>query len=187
VLDRWIRAFNSHDVDALVELADPGIEVIPISYAESLPLGATYHGHDGLRSLMDATFGRFPEVRMALEPRTPQVGQRTTIDVTFDLEPGVVRRAVADYAIHAGRVQSIITYETDEQRRAATRRGATLTGREREVLSLIAAGHTVAEIAAELHLSELTVRTHVRNAKDRLNARTTAHAIALAVEERALD
>jgi len=187
VLERWIRAFNDHDVDALVELADPEIELVPVPGAESLPAGATYHGHQGLRSLMTATFGRFPHVCATYKARTPQVGQRTTADVTFTLSPGSTRRAVVDYGIHLGRVHSVFSYDSEDERRTATRRGASLTGREREVLSLMAAGRTVAEIADELHLSQLTVRTHVRNAKDRLNARTTAHAIAMAVEERALD
>ena len=46
-----------------------------------------------------------------------------------------------------------------------------LTGRETEVLRLIAAGRTNAEIAAELVLSPLTVKTHVSRILAKLLAR----------------
>lgn len=57
-----------------------------------------------------------------------------------------------------------------------------LSRREREVLSLIAAGADRQEIAEELTISVATVRTHVRNLLRKLNARNRAHAIALAMQ-----
>lgn len=56
-----------------------------------------------------------------------------------------------------------------------------LTEREREVLTMVARGADVTEIAAQLTLSSHTVRTHLRNAMRRLGARNRAHAIALAL------
>ena len=51
-----------------------------------------------------------------------------------------------------------------------------LTPREREVLALLGAGHTNAQLAAELFISEKTVKTHVSSilAKLRLPDRTAA-------------
>jgi DNA-binding NarL/FixJ family response regulator len=63
---------------------------------------------------------------------------------------------------------------------AASRRPATaepaLTAREREVLALVAAGHTNQQIATRLSVSERTARTHVSNilAKLGLSSRTQA-------------
>ncbi len=62
-----------------------------------------------------------------------------------------------------------------------------LSRREREVLSLIAAGADRQEIADELTISIATVRTHVRNLLRKLNARNRAHAIALAMQRGLID
>jgi DNA-binding NarL/FixJ family response regulator len=56
-----------------------------------------------------------------------------------------------------------------------------LTVREREVLERLADGLSVEEIAADLVLSTETIRTHVRNAMGKLQTRTRAHAIVVAL------
>lgn len=55
------------------------------------------------------------------------------------------------------------------------------TSREREILSMLAAGDTDTQIAGKLGLSPATVQTHVRNAKAKLGARTRAQAVAMAL------
>jgi PAS domain S-box-containing protein len=63
-----------------------------------------------------------------------------------------------------------------------------LTRREREVVTMIALGRETADIAAELHISPETVRTHVRNAMAKLGARTRAQLVALVLcSEHAVD
>jgi PAS domain S-box-containing protein len=61
--------------------------------------------------------------------------------------------------------------------------GAELTPREREVVRLVALGETGPEIAASLHISHQTVRTHVRNAMTKLGARSRAQLVAKALGE----
>ena len=58
-----------------------------------------------------------------------------------------------------------------------------LTAREREIVRLVALGHTAREIGDELHISHDTVRTHVRNAMEKLHARSRAHLVAKAVAD----
>ncbi|MCA0377892.1 MAG: response regulator transcription factor [Actinobacteria bacterium] len=62
-----------------------------------------------------------------------------------------------------------------EPRRVLSNSGALdaagLTEREREVLSLIALGHSNGEIAGELFLGEATVKTHVSNLLQKIGAR----------------
>jgi DNA-binding NarL/FixJ family response regulator len=57
-----------------------------------------------------------------------------------------------------------------------------LTSREREVLALLAKGRSDKEVASALHLSRLTVRSHVQNVMDKLNAHTRAKLVAIAYE-----
>jgi DNA-binding NarL/FixJ family response regulator len=57
----------------------------------------------------------------------------------------------------------------------------TLTPRESEVLAHVADGLSHEEIGRRLSISPETVRTHVRKACERLNARTRTHAVATAL------
>ena len=58
-----------------------------------------------------------------------------------------------------------------------------LSARELEIVRLIAHGESGPEIAAELHISHDTVRTHVRNAMRKVGARSRAHLVAKVLGE----
>jgi DNA-binding NarL/FixJ family response regulator len=65
----------------------------------------------------------------------------------------------------------------------ATARLTGLTEREREVLGLLANGHSYDEIGKQLGISPETVRTHVRKAMGRLEAETRTQAVAKAIRQ----
>jgi DNA-binding NarL/FixJ family response regulator len=102
-----------------------------------------------------------------------------------DVEPELLVAGIR--AVHAGEAllaptvtrRMIDTFLTRRPTadRAATRRLATLTQRERETLELIAQGMTNAEIAAALVLSETTVKTHVGRVLMKLEVRDRVHAV----------
>jgi DNA-binding NarL/FixJ family response regulator len=86
------------------------------------------------------------------------------------LAPTITRRLVERFARH--------------DRPAATghRDLAALTPREHEVLGLVARGHTNAELAGQLHVSEATVKTHVARILGKLGLRDRVQAVILAYE-----
>lgn len=62
-----------------------------------------------------------------------------------------------------------------------------LTTRQRAVLTGLATGDSVEEIARELNLSPDTVRVHIRNARMRLGARSRSHAVVIALQRGCID
>ncbi|MGW0770425.1 response regulator [Streptomyces sp. NPDC002676] len=64
---------------------------------------------------------------------------------------------------------------------------ATLTERERQVVALVADGMSNAEIASQLTLSPLTVKTHANHAMAKLGARDRAQLVVLAYQTGLVD
>jgi PAS domain S-box-containing protein len=67
------------------------------------------------------------------------------------------------------------------------RKPRTLSPREREVLGYLARGLTGEQIAERLVLSPETVRTHIRNAREKLGASTRVEAVTTALLSREID
>ena len=59
---------------------------------------------------------------------------------------------------------------------------AKLTPRQREVLQLVAEGHTARQIADTLHISRRTVEFHKYNIMETLNVKTSSDLVALAIK-----
>lgn len=95
---------------------------------------------------------------------------------------------------HALMVVLSVRSEPDGEELISTDHGAsareldsTLTPREREVIRLVAQGATSRQIAAELHLSPTTVRSHVRNAMVKTQAHTRAQLVAIVLGDGFID
>ena len=58
-----------------------------------------------------------------------------------------------------------------------------LTGREREILQLLADGMSNADVAQRLFISQETVKSHVRHILAKLEADTRTHAVAIALRD----
>jgi DNA-binding NarL/FixJ family response regulator len=86
------------------------------------------------------------------------------------LAPSVTRRLIHEFS-HSARTQQSAPAELND-----------LTPRELEVFQLIARGLSNAEIAAELVVSETTVKTHVARVLMKLGVRDRVQAVVLAYE-----
>ena len=86
------------------------------------------------------------------------------------LAPSVTKRLIEEFGKHPERTPK------------KTKELQTLTEREEEVLKQVARGLSNAEIAAQLHVSETTVKTHVAHLLDKLELRDRVQAVILAYE-----
>ena len=81
----------------------------------------------------------------------------------------------------------VVSLEQARFRRQSADRARNLSHRERAVLGELARGNPTEQIAEELFLSPHTVRSHVKAAMRKLDARTRAHAVAIALSAGAID
>jgi RNA polymerase sigma factor (sigma-70 family) len=86
------------------------------------------------------------------------------------LAPTITRRLVERFA------------RVDPDRSALHRDLATLTPREREVLTLLAGGLSNTELAGALQLSEATVKTHITRILTKLQLRDRVQAVVVAYQ-----
>jgi DNA-binding CsgD family transcriptional regulator len=181
----WFAAYNARDIRELCALAHPSIEVVPMRPLMKALLGTAFHGEDGVRTLMQWTFERFPRIHVQ-DVTTQETASLVMAETTFiydvDAIPQDRRKIWSLFDIDEGGIRSIHGYATHDEARRAGRRPSTLTPREREVFGLLARGLTATQIADQLYISPLTVRTHIQNGKDRLGAKTRMEALSMALQ-----
>lgn len=104
-------------------------------------------------------------------------------DTTADELVRAVRLAIAGDALLAPSVTRRLIERFANRAAAPASQGLeTLTGRELDVLLLIARGLSNAEVAERLFLGETTVKTHVAHVLDKLDLRDRVQAVVLAYE-----
>lgn len=103
------------------------------------------------------------------------------------LEPGLetawtdeVRRAFADRPSIVARFRSLVATERELETVTTPVAAPALSPREREVLIELARGSTYADIAANLFVSENTVKTHISSLYSKLSAGRRSEALAVA-------
>jgi DNA-binding NarL/FixJ family response regulator len=106
-----------------------------------------------------------------------------------DIEPDELRAAIRTVAAGQSLLAPAVTRSVVEEfarlkgpEAAGAERLAVLTGREREVMALVAAGLSNEEIGRQLLMSPLTAKTHVSRAMTKLRARDRAQLVVLAYE-----
>ena len=159
----------------LVETAEPDVTVIDVGLGDE-------SGVDLTRELLAGG----PERRIILYTGSAHIEQ-----LLEGLDSGA-----RGYALKEGTPQELLeaiesvaagAMYVDPRLRAAllsgdaTKRQPALSVREREIIQLLAEGLTGDEVAERLVLSGETIKTHIRNAMTKLEARNRVHAIAIAL------
>jgi len=129
-----------------------------------------------------------PEARAAVAAqfqRAIESGEPTDFETVFVDGNGDVRGVRAQHLplLEGDAVVGVLILAYDVRRPADPRElggRPKLTRRQHEILELVAAGRSTAEIAAELSLSVETVRNHLRRLLHELDAHTRVEAIAIA-------
>jgi ketosteroid isomerase-like protein len=80
VVQRAVGAFMEQDLDGLLALADPRIELRSLLTEAERPL---YYGHDGVRDWFDAVFGVFPDWRP--QPRPASYDEDGAVVIGLDV------------------------------------------------------------------------------------------------------
>jgi ketosteroid isomerase-like protein len=80
LVQRAVGAFLEHDLDGILALADPRIELRSLLTEAERPL---YHGHDGVRDWFHAVFGVFPDWRP--QPRPASYDEDGAVVICLDV------------------------------------------------------------------------------------------------------
>jgi DNA-binding NarL/FixJ family response regulator len=159
IMDIGLPELNGVEATRQIKSQDEGVKIIALSMHSD----ATYVGRM-LKAGASAYLlkeGAFEELADAIA----EVLRNRTY-----LSRGITGVVVEDY------VQRL-TKQGEEQK------SAILTPKEREVLQLIAEGHSTKEIAAALHVSVKTIETHRHNIMNRLDIRSIAQLTKFAIRE----
>jgi DNA-binding NarL/FixJ family response regulator len=126
----------------------------------------------------------FPEARVIIlttHAGDAQISRALRAGARAYLLKGLLRKELLETirAVHAGQMRlssdvaaAIAEHVTDE----------TLSPREVDVLRLIAGGNTNKQIAAQLSLTEETVKSHVRSILSKLGANDRTHAVFIGLQ-----
>jgi DNA-binding NarL/FixJ family response regulator len=133
--------------------------------------------------------GEFPEARIIVlttHPGDVQVSRALKAGARAYLMKGELRKELLETvrAVHAGqkRLSSEVAAEIAEHVTDSA-----LTPRELDVLRLVAAGNANKEVGARLSLTEVTVKSHMKNILAKLGANDRTHAVTIALKRGIID
>lgn len=138
----------------------------------------------GTRVLILTTFENDEYVAQALRAGASGfLGKDVTTDVLLD---GIRTVAAGDALLSPVATRALVTRflaAPEPEARLVSPEGlSVLTDREREMMALAALGKSNAEIADELFLSPLTVRSHIQRAMTKLHVRDRAQLVVIAYQ-----
>lgn len=170
-----LEAIRVHRPDvALLDYHMPGLDGIAVTHAvirDALPtrvllLSASTEGTVVYRAIQDGAAGYLSK----------------NVD-RDDIVDAVVACARGDSVLPPELVTALAT----QVHRQAGNQAPVLSGREREILQLIANGKSVPEMAEQLYLAPTTIKTHIRRLYEKLGVSDRGAAVAHAMRNRLLE
>jgi DNA-binding NarL/FixJ family response regulator len=172
------EASNGREALDLFRKHQPDITLMDLQMPEMNGIDAT-----------GAIRGEFPDARIIILTTHPgdfQVSRALKAGARGYVLKGMLRKELLETirAVHAGqkRLSGEAAAEIAEH---ATDSG--LTRREIDVLRLVGAGNANKEIGARLSLTEVTVKSHVKNILAKLGASDRTHAVTIALKRGIID
>ena len=160
---------------ALLDIRMPGLdglaaadEIAAVAPATKVIMLTTFGQDDYIAHALGGGAAGF--LLKASDPRELITAVRAVAAGAAFLSPAVAHRVIRNY-------RTVGVSATQARQRVAT-----LTERERDVLALLGAGRSNAEIANTLYIVEGTVKAHVSSILDKLGARNRVRAAILAYE-----
>ncbi|MGI9020017.1 MAG: LuxR C-terminal-related transcriptional regulator [Solirubrobacterales bacterium] len=161
-----LRAYGEFDV-AIIDLAR-SVGDAPVS------------GTDAIRALRKASPG------LGIVAHGPRAERQAATDaIKAGATAYVAKSSPASELTRA--VDAAADSETFVDPAANDKGRAVLTRRQRQILQMIADGHSTIQVARRLGLASETVRTHTKAALARLSARDRAHAVAIGLRQSLID
>jgi DNA-binding NarL/FixJ family response regulator len=172
-----VELVRAHRPDvALLDIRMPALdglaaadEIAMVAPATNIIMLTTFGDDDYIARALGGGAAGF--LLKASDPRELIAAVHAVADGAAYLSPAVARRVIGSYR-DAGLGRGT----------RARRRVAALTDRERDVLALLGAGHSNAEIGRTLYLVEGTVKAHVSSILTKLDARNRVQAAIVAHE-----
>ena len=172
------EASNGREALELFRKLQPDITLMDLQMPEMNGLNA-----------ISAIRAEFPEARIVVlttHPGDVQVSRALKAGARGYLLKGMLRKELLGMirAVHGGQKRLSPEIAAEIAEHAAD---SVLTPREIDVLRLIAVGNANKEIGARLSLTEVTVKSHVKNILAKLEANDRTHAVTIALKRGMID
>ena len=176
LVGRGLRALIGEDDNIEIVAADVPHERIPAALREHAPRVAILNfGSLSSPADVSAMHNDFPATRLVVlanHPSPAECNQMLAFGATACLSKDTQARDILNAVHLASRGLHVLPKTAAEFGMTELPGPELLTPREADVLELLQAGRTNAQIAAELHVGVETVRTHARNIYRKLGVKT---------------
>lgn len=179
--DNILQASNGLEATAVVKRAHPDIVVMDVSMPQMNGLEATQlikHQFPEIKVLILSHYNNEPYVLRALKAGAD--GYMLKDAAVSELEQGLLE-VIGDKVYISPDIDQNIIERLNSSPEGLNDALELLTARQRNILQLIAEGHSTKDIADKLFLSVKTIEAHRANIMDRLNIRDVAGLVRFAI------